>query len=101
MWIPVRRSVVEFRAERGTLDSCRGRGLPGQATVSVPCKMFQAPSDLISTLWKLKKKYVHQLWRRTGVATRGIKPSEIVAREHCQLHVSQTGGAEVVNGPTR
>ena len=31
----------------------------------------------------MNTKYMHQLWRRTGVATRGIKPSVTVAREHC------------------
>ena len=65
------------------MDSCGARRISGQATVFVSCRIFHAPCDLISTLQKMRRKHLHQVCRRAGVATHGIKPSVIVAREHC------------------
>ena len=74
--------LFELRAERGALDACGARGLSGQATVFVPCRIFHAPCGRLRTLQKMRRKHLHQVCRRMGVAARGIKPSVIAARKH-------------------
>ena len=89
--------LFEFRAERGALDSGGARGLSGQATVLVPCRIFHAPYGRIRTLQKMRRKHLHQVCRRTGVATRGIKPSVIVAREHGHCTCPRRAARKLVN----
>ena len=89
--------VFDFRAEEGALDSRGARGLSGQATVFVPCRIFHVPSGRTSTLQKVRRKHLHQVCRRTGVATRGIKPSVIVAREHGHCTCPRRAARKLVN----
>ena len=70
----MRGFLFEFRAERGALDSCARADYRGKQPSLFPAR--------ISTLQKMRRKHLHQVCRRTGVATRGIKPSVIVAHEH-------------------
>ena len=85
--------LFEFRAERGALDSCGARGLSGQATVFVPCSHQHVAEDASEAL-------ASSLPKDGRSHTRDQAICDCCSRT-LSLHVSQTGGAQVVKGPSR